>query len=44
MDIRELASIKNIGVQPIFNNLFERKEIATENLFISMYGKKLISR
>ena len=40
MDIRELASIKNIGVQPIFNNLFERKEIATENLFISMYGKK----
>ncbi|MBC8527212.1 MAG: GAF domain-containing protein, partial [Candidatus Cloacimonetes bacterium] len=40
MDIRELSSVKNIGVSSIFDNLLKGKEIATENLFISVYGKK----
>ncbi len=40
MDIRELSSVKNIGVSSIFNNLMKGKEIAIENLFISVYGKK----
>ena len=40
MDIRELSSVKNVGVSTVFNNLLKGEEIATENLFISVYGKK----
>ena len=40
MDIRELSSVKNIGIFSIFDDLLKGEEIASEFLFISIYGKK----
>jgi len=40
MDIRDLSSVKNIGIFSIFDDLLNGKEIATEFFFTSIYGKK----
>ena len=40
VDIREIPSVKAIGISSIFNDLLEGEKISTEMLFTSLYGKE----